>query len=124
MAVQFNVPKGPAVNVWKCEYFKGVDLNNAASNVENYRSPEAPNMIRDEVGKVRKRMGFQTMETIEEAPGKAGRINGRYVLDGVELIHAGAVLKKKTAAKAAWETVYTEMADRRSVGLEIGRAHV
>lgn len=120
MAVQFNVPRGPAVNVWKCEYFKGVDLNNAASNVENYRSPEAPNMIRDEVGKVRKRMGFQTVETIEEAPGKAGRINGRYVLEGAELIHAGTVLKKKTAAKGAWETVYTEMADRRSVGLVFG----
>ena len=32
MAVQFSVPKGPDSHVWKCEYFKGVDLNNAASN--------------------------------------------------------------------------------------------
>lgn len=120
MAVQFSVPSGPDINVWKCDYFKGVDLNNAASNVENYRSPEAPNMIRDEVGKVRKRMGWQTVETLEVSEGVSGRINGRFVLKGTELIHVGMALKKRTEAEdgtAAWEDLYTDMEDRRSVGL-------
>ena len=123
MAVQFSVPKGPDSNVWKCEYFKGVDLNNAASNVENYRSPEAPNMIRDEVGKVRKRMGFQTVETVEVSEGVAGRINGRFVLNGAEILHVGTALKKRTQTEdgaAAWEDLYTDMEDRRSVGLIFG----
>lgn len=113
MAVQFSVPDGPSISVWKCEYFKGVDLNNAASNVENYRSPEAPNMIRDEVGKVRKRMGYTTVETLE------GQINGRFTLDAAELIHAGTklLMRKRTEQPEDWTELYADMNDRRSVGL-------
>ncbi len=70
--------------------FRGVDLYNAPTNVVPSRSPEAPNMIRDVPGKVRKRMGFHTIATYE------GRINGvfSYVRDGkrTELIHAGCKL--------------------------------
>lgn len=117
MAVQFSVPSGPDINVWKCEYFKGIDLNNAASNVEAYRSPDAPNMIRDEVGKVRKRMGFQTVETLEVSEGKSGAVNGRFVLKGKELIHIGTALKRRAADGQSWETLYSTMNDRRSVGL-------
>ncbi len=116
MAVQFNVPAGPEINVWKCDYFKGVDLNNAASNVENNRSPEAPNMIRDEVGKVRKRMGWKTVETLQ------GQINGHFVLKDTELLHAGTKLLRRGSGDTAWTEVYTDMADRRSVGLVFGDA--
>ena len=44
-------------NIITIDTFKGVDLTNAPSNVSINRSPEAPNMIRDVPGKVRKRMG-------------------------------------------------------------------
>ena len=67
---QFSIPKGPAMQTLNIDYFKGVDLYNAAANVEPYRSPEAPNMVRDEVGKVRKRMGYRTEHTFP------ARING------------------------------------------------
>ena len=52
------------------EEFKGVDLYNSPSNVDDSRSPDAPNMVRDVPGKVRKRMGY---EKIDQYP---GRING------------------------------------------------
>lgn len=42
------------------EYFRGIDLLNSPSNVDESRSPAAPNMVRDQVGKVRKRMGYTT----------------------------------------------------------------
>lgn len=70
--------------------FRGVDLYNAPTNVAPSRSPDAPNMIRDVPGKVRKRMGFHTIAQY------GGRINGvfAYVRDGkrTELIHAGTQL--------------------------------
>lgn len=111
MATQFSIPSGPKLYNYKCEYFKGVDLNNAASNVDASRSPDAPNMMRDEVGKVRKRMGYTTMHTFD------ARINGRFMLDAAEIIHAGEKLYKKGEDLTQWEEIYTGMADTRSVGL-------
>ena len=49
---QFNVPSETARNSLVVETFRGVDLNNSPSNVDKSRSPAAPNMIRDQVGKV------------------------------------------------------------------------
>ena len=68
------------------ENLKGVDLTNSPSNVAEYRSPEAPNMVRDVPGKVRKRMGYHLDASYE------GRINGVYFLNGRRLVHAGTKL--------------------------------
>lgn len=108
---RFNVPSSPARSVVKIETFKGVDLNSSPSNVETYRSPNAPNMMRDVPGKVRKRQGY---EKIEEYTGQ--RINGVHILRDVEenikkvLIHAGTTLYLDG------ESIYEGMADDRSVG--------
>ena len=64
---RFSVPSSPARSVIKVETFKGVDLNSSPSNVEHYRSPNAPNMMRDVPGKVRKRQGY---EKIKEYTGR------------------------------------------------------
>ena len=80
---QFSIPAQTPKSSAIIETFRGVDLNNSPTNVDKSRSPAAPNMIRDQVGKVRKRMGYTTVAT---APGK---INGRYELKGETLIHAG-----------------------------------
>lgn len=56
---QFNPPAAVDRSVTKIENFKGVDLTNSPTNVSPGRSPEAPNMIRDVPGKVRKRMGYK-----------------------------------------------------------------
>lgn len=107
---RFNVPSSPARSVVKIETFKGVDLNSSPSNVETYRSPNAPNMMRDVPGKVRKRQGY------EKTAAYGGRINGVHILKDIEageekeLIHAGDKLYLDGAV------IYEGMADERSVG--------
>ena len=86
MAVQFSVPASPEKHTFQIEEFRGVDFSNASVNVEPYRSPDSLNMIRDQVGKIRKRMGYQTRSTL------GGRINGFYKLGEQNVIHAGKKL--------------------------------
>lgn len=73
-------------NIIMIDTFKGVDLTSAPSNVNVSRSPEAPNMIRDVPGKVRKRLGYHKTGTYD------GAINGIYRLNDIVLIHAGTKL--------------------------------
>ena len=80
---QFNIPDSPTIYTYEIGTFMGVDHYNQPSNVDKRRSPDAPNMMRDEVGKVRKRMGYQT---ICKFP---GAINGVHGFKGKRLIHAG-----------------------------------
>ena len=86
--------------------FKGVDLYNPPTNVDKMRSPDAPNMIRDVPGKIKKRCGYKTVKSFE------GRINARFrLIDDTdhELIHAGTNLYVDDTL------VYTSMEDTRSV---------
>lgn len=108
---QFNVPSETARNSLVVETFRGVDLNNSPSNVDKSRSPAAPNMIRDQVGKVRKRMGYETKVT---APGGAA-INGVHHLLEETLVHAGAKLYRLSDTDGTWDlTEIGAMADARS----------
>ena len=70
-------------NVFLVDAFRGIDLSSAPSSIDNSRSPDAPNMIADLLGKPIKRNGFGL---VTKYP---GRINGRWELDGHEIIHAG-----------------------------------
>lgn len=99
MPVQFSIPDAPKRYSVAMDYFRGVDMMNAPTNVASSRSPECPNMIRSDVGKVRKRMGFHTTDTFSD-----GAINGVWVLrggarevvkwwpDGQTLVHVGKSL--------------------------------
>ena len=109
---QFNVPSESQKYSAVVETFRGVDLNNSPSNVDKSRSPAAPNMIRDQVGKVRKRMGYETKAT---APGGAA-INGVHHLLDETLIHAGSKLYRLVkAADGGWSlTEIGAMANGRS----------
>lgn len=111
---QFRVPSETARNSAVIETFRGVDLNNSPSNVDKSRSPAAPNMIRDQVGKVRKRMGYTTMLTAQEG----AAINGVHHLLGETLIHAGAKLcRLEKAEDGTWSlTEIGTMANSRSRG--------
>lgn len=86
----FDVPAQAPKSSTVVETFLGVDLNNSPSNVDPSRSPAAPNMVRDQIGKVRKRMGYTTVAT---APA-GDRINGVHTLGKETLIHAGTKLYK------------------------------
>ena len=59
MAVSFKVPASPKRSIFVIDEFMGVDLTNSGSNIEDTRSPNAENMIRNVPGKVRKRMGYE-----------------------------------------------------------------
>lgn len=75
MAVSFSVPSSPKRSTLEISNFMGVDLTNTGSNISETRSPNAPNMIRDVPGKVRKRMGYATRHIFKE-----GSIYGAHVL--------------------------------------------
>lgn len=108
----------PSMSQVRIETFLGVDLTNQASNVDEYKSPNAENMIRDVPGKVRKRMGWHTLRTLN------ARINGYHPLYGKKsLIHAGTKLYQvdglsDTLAKQAPTAIYSNMADDRSKSWE------
>ena len=89
MAV-FSVPKQRQASRVNIEEFLGIDLASVPNNVSINRSPSCPNMIRDEVGKVRKRDGITLVKTFS-AEGD-GAINGVHFLYGAttkKLIHTG-----------------------------------
>ena len=111
---RFTVPAESKRYSAVVEFFRGVDLNNSPANVDKSRSPNAPNMIRDQVGKVRKRTGYTTMVT---APGGAA-INGVHQLLDETLIHAGNKLYRLgKAAGGGWSlTAVGDMADAPSKG--------
>ena len=92
---------------------RGVDLTNDPANVAPTRSPEAPNMIREVPGKVRKRMGYRKTAQYD------GAINGIFTLrrgaeQKIELIHAG------TALYCGTDRIYEGMADSRSCAQQLG----
>lgn len=101
---QFSIPASPARSILNVDKFYGIDYTNSPANVDKSRSPNGQNMIRDVPGKVRKRMGYETMAQYP------ARINGVFARreDTQFLVHAGT--------KLYWgeEEIYGDMADARS----------
>lgn len=62
MAVSFKVPASPKRSIFNVSQFLGVDMTNSGTSVDDKMSPNAPNMIRDVPGKVRKRMGYKVVK--------------------------------------------------------------
>ena len=79
----FNVPPKKKVYGYEIETFLGVDLTSAPNNVYINRSPDAPNMIRDTIGKVKKRNGYLTVREYDD------RINGVHLYKEDTLVHTG-----------------------------------
>ena len=100
----FTVPASPAKSRFAVEEFRGVNFTDTPGLVDKTRSPDAPNMIRDVPGKVRKCMGYERMAEYD------GAINGYHERRGDTegLIHAGTKLYKGT------EVLYDGMANERS----------
>ena len=85
MAV-FSVPNAKPRYKYEIERFQGADLANAPNNMSLNRSPACPNMIRDEVGKVKKRYGYETVLDLSAG----GKINGIHAFRGGEYSTLGA----------------------------------
>ncbi|MEG0751203.1 MAG: hypothetical protein RR998_06360 [Oscillospiraceae bacterium] len=92
--------------------FRGIDLYNSPTNVSPQRSPQAPNMIRDVPGKVRKRMGYRKIAEY------GARINGVYEFRShgaiSELVHSGTKLFLGTTP------ICDTLADTRSKAWQLG----
>lgn len=110
----FSVPAGTARSRTTISEFKGVDLHNAPANVSLNRSPDAPNMIRDVPGKVRKRCGYHLVRRFP------GRINGCFSLWGqgesFAVIHGGTALYSEDGVK-----IYEGAADTRSYAVQLNK---
>ena len=90
--------------------FYGCDFSSGATNIDPRRSPNCENMIRSSPGRVRKRLGFAKTAVYD------GRINGRFSLDGTDIIHAG------TKLYAGDTLISSAMKDAFSVGKNFDKA--
>lgn len=103
---KISAPDEPSVMKVSINSFLGADLTDAPSYISAYRSPECPNMIRESRGKVRKWIGWHTVEEYE------GQINGFHIFTDTDgdrlLIHAG------TKLYFGDEVIYDGMNDNRS----------
>ena len=105
-----NIEEAPTIrrNVFSITKFKGIDLSSAPAQIDEARSPDAPNMIVDLFGKPIKRTGF----ALEKNYG--GKINGRWELFEHEIIHAGK--KLFIDGKAVWSGMKNEKSTAEVVG--------
>lgn len=110
MAVSFSVPSSPARSIFTISDFLGVDYTNSPSNVDDNKSPNGQNMIRDVPGKVRKCMGYHTVKSYDD------RINGAHYRRGDDdfLIHSGTKLYKGDVL------LYSNANDDRSKSWQFG----
>jgi hypothetical protein len=98
-------------SVFNIENFKGIDLSSSPSQIDAARSPDAPNMIGDLLGKPSKRTGFQLVKNY------GGQINGRWEILGHEVIHAGTKLFLDGAV--VWSGMKNEKSTAQTVGEKI-----
>lgn len=104
----------PAIYTSTIDYFRGVDMTDAPINVAVGRAFNAPNMIRDVPGKVRKRMGYEIVRTYE------GRINGLHEFDGHMIVHAGIHLYSGTDVITDGNGIQTQLPNERSTAYRLG----
>ncbi|MCL2837919.1 MAG: hypothetical protein FWE04_02480 [Oscillospiraceae bacterium] len=111
--VRFNVPPTVGRKVLNIDNFRGVDLTSSPTQVSLSRSPEAINMIRDSVGSIRKRMGYEKVGEF------SNRIQGVYTYNGETIIHVGRRLFDINGNEIA-DTNHAIAASSNFVGFEMG----
>lgn len=86
MATSFKVPKQVAKSVLLIDEFLGADFTNSPANIDDNKSPNCVNMIRDVPGKVRKRQGYYLVKDYG-----SDNINGYHFRRGDKnpLVHVG-----------------------------------
>lgn len=120
MAVyQEKAPPAPRVYQKSYRDFKGVDLTSAITEIDDSRSPYAPNMIADESGFPCKRAGYEVIKAL------TGRINGIFpflTLDGDEklIVHSGTSIHAYSYNLTVEEEIYTSANDARSTSFVYG----
>lgn len=105
-----NIEDAPSVkkSVYAVSKFKGIDLSSAPAQIDERRSPDAPNMIGDLLGKPIKRTGYHLVRNYN------GKINGRWEILGHEVIHAGQNLY--IDGNFVWSGMKNEKSTAQTVG--------
>ena len=98
MAVSFKVPKSPKRNIFNIDSFLGVDMTNSGTSVDERMSPNAPNMIREVPGKVRKRVGYKVLKDFG-----SGVVYGAHVLESTSNNTGDFVTNRNMASTPAVE---------------------
>lgn len=100
--------------IYEVDVFEGIDASKAPSNVEYFRSPNAVNMTRDEVGKVRKRMGYHLVFQYDAPIYSINQLNGNFI------IHSGTKLYKEVLTDGEYTRteLYSDMAEHISLGTQ------
>lgn len=116
---QEQAPPSPKVYQKSYRDFKGVDLTSAITEVDDARSPYAPNMIADEAGFPCKRAGYTVLDTL------AGRINGLFLFltpagDEKLIVHSGTDIYTYSSAVAGSKKIYEGAKDARSTSFVYG----
>ena len=109
-----NISGTPPIYTTTIDYFRGVDVTSAPINMAQGRSFNAPNMIRDVPGKVRKRMGYQFMETY------SGAVNGMFGYDGHRIWHVGNSLYSDGTLVKNQSNASVTLPDARSTAYRLG----
>lgn len=97
MAVKFSIPKSPARNTLIIDEFLGADFTNSPANIDDNKSPNCVNMIRNVPGNVRKRMGYSLEKAYTD---EVNAINGYHYRhgDAEALVHVGTSIYKGDTA--------------------------
>ncbi len=96
--------------------FGGVDLTNSQAKISFSRSPNAVNMIRDSLGKVKKRFGYKKIYSFEDC------IFGIfYFIKGSQrkmVIHSGS--KLYIESEDGYEVIFENLNEKNSQGVQFG----
>ncbi|MEG1782013.1 MAG: hypothetical protein RR253_02060 [Oscillospiraceae bacterium] len=113
MKIEDLNPNKGRTNIYSIKDFKGVDYAHAQANVSLSRSSSGLNMVRSEVGKVRKRTGYAY-----DAASYPGRINGVHILktDGGEI----CLIHSKNSFYLNGVAIYTLAKDEFSHSVQMG----
>ena len=96
--------------------FGGVDLTNSQAKISFSRSPNAVNMIRDSLGKVKKRFGYKKIYSFEDC------IFGIfYFIKGNQrkmVVHSGS--KLYIESEGGYEVIFENLNEKNSQGVQFG----
>lgn len=112
--LHFDTPvvAAPKRKLYRIDRFRGVDFLHTPLDVDISRSPDAVNMIRDEVGRIRKRFGYAAQDV------SPYRINAGFSFQGEKFIHSGGAVYRYRPT--VLEQIGTISSSTSAMGWELG----
>ena len=127
MAISFPIPSAHSKSVITIDNFLGADFTNSPANVDDNKSPNLKNLIRDVPGKVRKCMGYETIKEYTDTPAYdedfLGEFNGT-----ANIIYHGVTYGTLTAQPEGfsihWNSEKDALTDDEEFSVDIWFSHI